>query len=97
MAAYLAFQFSMIARINDTAKFQAPYLQPFEAYSYFGDTAKLCWSKNVFEECDAPNQVLFGAEDWRYCVLSLLGSCLELHFLLNPEPNENLIWGFWVD
>jgi hypothetical protein len=53
MASYLAFQFSMIARIDGTAKFQAPDLQPFEAYPYFGVTAKLCWSKNVLEERDA--------------------------------------------
>jgi hypothetical protein len=88
MAAYLAFQFSMIARIDDTAKFQEPDLQSFKAFPYFGDTAKLCWSS------DAPNQVLFGAEDWRYCVLSLLESWLKLHFLLNPKPNENLFGAF---
>jgi hypothetical protein len=65
-----------------------PDLQPVEENPYFGVTAKLCWSKNVLEECDAPTQVHFGREDWRNCVLSLLGSWLELHFLLNPEPNE---------
>ncbi len=65
MAAYLAFQFGMIARIDNTAKFQVPDLQPFEEFPYFGVTSKLCWSKNVPEEHDAPTQVLFGAEDWR--------------------------------
>ncbi len=33
-------------------------------------------------------------DDWRYCVLSLLGSWLKLHFLLNPEPNKNLCGAF---
>jgi hypothetical protein len=94
MAAYLAFQFSTIARIDDTAKFQASDLQPFEEFPYFGVTSKLCWSKNVHEEHDAPTQVLFGAEDWRYCVLSLLGFWLDLHFLLNPELNEDLFGDF---
>jgi hypothetical protein len=93
MAAYLAFQFSMIARIDDTAMFQVPDLQPFEEFSYFGVTSKLCWSKNVLEERDTPTH-LFGAEDWRYCVLSLLGFWFELHFYLNPEPNENLFGAF---
>ena len=94
MAAYLAFQFSMIARIDDTAKFRAPDKQPFEDFPFYGVAAKLCWSKNVLEERDAPTQVLLGAEDWRYCVLSLLGSWLELHFLLNPKANESLFGAF---
>jgi hypothetical protein len=94
LAAYLAFQFSMIARIDDTAKFRAPDLQPFEEFPFFGITARLCWAKNCYEERDAPIQILFGAEDWRYCVLSLLASWLELHFLLNPEPNENFFGAF---
>ncbi len=94
MAAYLAFQFSMIARIDDTAKFRAPDKQPFEDFPFYGVAAKLCWSKNVLEERDAPTQVLFGAEDWRYCLLSLLGSWLELHFLLNPKANESLFGAF---
>jgi hypothetical protein len=59
--------------------------QPFEEFLFFGVTARLC---------DAPIQVLFGAEDWRYCVLSLLGSWLELYYLLNPEPNKNLFGAF---
>ena len=94
LAAYLAFQCSMIARIDDTAKFRAPDLQPLEGFPFFGVTAKLCWSKNCYEECDTPIQILFGAEDWRYCVLGLLASWLELHFLLNPEPNEYFFGAF---
>ncbi|KAL3773982.1 hypothetical protein ACHAW5_000582 [Stephanodiscus triporus] len=94
LAAYLAFQFSMIARIDDTAKFRAPDLQPLEGFPFFGVTAKLCWSKNCYEERDAPFQILFGAEDLRYCVLGLLASWLELHFLLNPEPNEYFFGAF---
>ena len=94
LAAYLEFQLSMIARIDDTAKFRAPDLQPLEDFPFFGVTARLCWSKNCYKERDAPTQILFGAEDWRYCVLSLLASWLELHFLLNPEPNEYFFGAF---
>ena len=42
LAAYLAFQLSMIARIDDTAKFRAPDLQPLEDFPFFGVTARLC-------------------------------------------------------
>jgi hypothetical protein len=93
-AAYLAFQLSMIARIDDTAKFRAPDLKPLEDFPFFGVTARLCWSKNCYGEHDAPTQILFGAEDWRYCVLSILASWLKLHFLLNPEPNEYFFGAF---
>jgi len=86
----------MIARIDDTAKFRALNLQPLEDFPFFGVTARLCWSKNCYEERDAPTQILFEAGDWgwRYCVLSLLASWLELHFLLNQEPNENFFGAF---
>ena len=39
MAAYIAFQFSMIARIDDTAKFRALDLQPFEDFPFYGVAA----------------------------------------------------------
>ncbi len=78
----------MVARIDDTAKFRVPDLQPLHAFPDYGITARLCWSKNCREEHDEPTQVFFGADDWRYCVLSLLPSWLELHFLLNPEEND---------
>jgi hypothetical protein len=94
LAAYIAFQLSMIARIDDTSKFRAPDLQPLHAFPDYGITARLCWSKNCREERDVPTQILFGADDWRYCVLSLLSSWLELHFFLNPEENE-FIFGAW--
>ncbi len=35
-----------------------------------------------------PTQILFGSRKWRYCVVSHLGSWLELHFELNPKENE---------
>ena len=80
LGAYFSFQVSMIARLDDTAKFRKADLQPFHAYPEFGVTAKLCWAKNCREERDAPTQVIFGAGDWRYCVLSLLGVWLESNY-----------------
>ena len=40
------------------------------------------------DERDAPAQVLFGARNWRSCVLSYLRMRLELHLELNPEEHE---------
>ena len=47
-----------------------------------------CWAKNCHEERDAPDQILFGAMDWRYCTISLLGVYLEHHAELCPGNNE---------
>jgi hypothetical protein len=40
------------------------------------------------EERDALDQVLMGANDWRYCPLVGLGLWLEYHFMNNPEEND---------
>lgn len=88
ISAYSCFQYNMIARLDDTAKWRHPDLNPLPEYPDYGVTVKLCWSKNCLEERDAPTQVLFGAMDWRYCPLNLVGTWLELHFTLNPEENE---------
>ncbi|KAL7525427.1 hypothetical protein ACHAXR_000999, partial [Thalassiosira sp. AJA248-18] len=88
LAAFNATQYNLIGRVDDTSKLRAPDLQPFTQFPDFGITGRLCWSKNVMEERDAPTQVLFGAMDYRYCALSLLGAWLEHHYSLNPEDNE---------
>ena len=88
LAAFNAFQYNLIARVDDTSKWRAPDLQPFDEFENYGITARLCWSKNVMEERDAPTQILFGAMDWRYCTLSNLAPWLEYHFTLNPEEND---------
>ena len=63
----------MIARVDDTGKMRRKELQTFHAFPEYGTTKKLCWAKNCKEERDAPTQIIVGAVDWRYDVLSLLG------------------------
>ena len=41
LAAYFCFQYNMMARVDDTAKFRRPNLQMWHAYPEFGVTAKL--------------------------------------------------------
>ena len=52
---------------------------------------KLSWFKNVKESRDAPNQILLGSMDCRYCTLSHLGAWLEYHYMQNPEENEFIL------
>jgi len=93
LPSYMTFQLHMIARLDDTAKFRLPDLKGFRQYPDLGCTAKLCWAKNCMEERDAPTQVLFGARNWRYCTLQHLGMWLELHYELNPDDDNEFIFG----
>ena len=92
LSAYFAFQVSMIARVDDTAKFRDFAMQPFHAFPDYGITAMLCWAKNCREERDAPTQIIFGAADWKYCVLSLLGVWLESHFESSPDHGSDFVF-----
>ncbi len=87
-AAYFSFQFAMIGRLDDTAKFRQPDLQPYSKYPDYAVMGHLPWSKDVVEERDAPQQLIFGAMDPRYDTLSLLGLWLEYRFEFHPEENE---------
>ena len=87
-AAFFPLQFSMIGQVDDYSKFCEADLKPYAIYPNYGVTARLCWSKNVTDERDAPDQVLFGAMDPKYDVLSALGLWSEYHCQTNPEPNE---------
>jgi hypothetical protein len=88
LSAYFKFQYNMIARVDDTAKFRLEHLKGFQQFPDFGVIARLCWSKNVMEERDAPDQILIGASDHRYCPLIGLGGWLEFHFAKHPMANE---------
>ena len=88
LSAYFKYQYNMIARVDDTAKLKQCNLKVFHQYPDFGLNTRLCWSKNVMEERDAPIQVLFGSFDSRYCPLIGLGTWLEYHLTIYPEPHE---------
>ncbi len=92
-AALTSFQLSMIGRLDDCSKFRLPELLSYAAYPDWCITGKLNWSKNVVDERDCPHQVLIGAMDTRYDVLSNLGLWLEYHFELNPGENE-FVFGY---
>jgi hypothetical protein len=70
-------QYPMVARIDDTANFKEADLKPNPRFD-FALLAQMCWSKNVMEERDAPDQILLGWMDFRYCILLGLGIYLEV-------------------
>ena len=47
LGGYFRYQFSMIARLDDTAKFRKYDLKPFLQYPLYGVISKLCLSKKM--------------------------------------------------
>ena len=86
--AYFRFQLHFIARGDDSAKLRLPEIKPFHQYPAYGIEGRLCWSKNVHEDRDAPMQLMVGSMDRRYDVLIGLALWLEYHFTHNPGENE---------
>jgi hypothetical protein len=93
MSALNRFQFHMIARIDDTAKF---YVEDLKANSQFDFTilAKMCWSKNVQDERDAPDQIVIGAMDRRYCAHIGFAVHLETWIESGDGATNKFVFGF---
>ncbi len=83
----------MIARIDDTAKF---YVEDLKANSQFDFTvlAKMCWSKNVQDERDAPDQIVIGAMDRRYCAHIGLAVHLETWIESGEGTTNKFVFAF---
>jgi hypothetical protein len=75
--AVIKFQFSMIARIDDTCHFMENDLKRHPKFP-FALCAKLKWSKNAFDERDIAEQILLGAMNRLYCILLALSIYIEV-------------------
>ena len=78
ISAYFIFQYNMIGRLDDVAHVFMEKLKPHHEFTFSLQT-QMCWSKNVSEERDAPQQILLGAMDESYCVFLALSIHLEIH------------------
>ena len=79
MAAYFIYQYNMIGRVDDVADFKAKEITPNLEYKFLIQS-RMKRSKNVHEEREAPDQVVFGAGDARYCAQLSLAIHLEHAF-----------------
>ena len=73
-------QMALIGRIDDASKLLSENLKANQQHPMYSILCKLCWSKNVNDERDAPDQILLGAQNPSYCVLMSLSTWLE-HFI----------------
>jgi len=85
------YQFSMVGRIDCSAHFQVANFWKNPQHPEFSILNRLCWSKNVHEERNAPTQILIGATDSNFCVLLGLASWLEFSIAKYGKSQE---W-FW--
>ncbi len=63
LAAFYLWQYHLITRIDDAANTGKVSLLPCSTHMFdsFALTAHLFWSKNIYEERDAPHQILFAS------------------------------------
>ena len=92
LAAYVIFQYSIIARVDDVMHFTHEDILPNLEYD-FALKCKMCWNKNVLEERDAPDQILLAAMDPRFCSILALAVHLEHAFhygTISTSPSSKL-------
>ena len=71
-------------------KHQASSCDKIAPYAFL---SKLCWSKNVHEERDAPYQIQLGAMNSKHCVLLGLASWLEYFFEQGYDKKTEFAFG----
>lgn len=86
--ALTSFQFSMIARIDDSTQWEKEHFKAHNEFPEIAARARLRWSKNVQEERDAPWQILLGSMDPMFCVL--LNVAIWLEWSLSSRPGAEL-------
>lgn len=92
MPAINSFQYNMIARLDDCCKFMKEDLKGHKEFD-FALSCRMCWSKNVHEERDAPDQILLASDDPLYCVLLWLSIHLETNLENGVLQNDQFVFG----
>ena len=69
-------QFHFLARVDDTCKIMIEEIQRHGTYNQ-ALRARLCWCKNVMDKRAAPPQIMFGANNFKFCSILSLSIYLE--------------------
>lgn len=88
--ALVILQFHFIARVDDTSALMVDEIKAHPTYKDFALRCRLCWSKNVLEERAAPPQIMFGANQFKFCPLLTLALFLELFYPTERNENDEL-------
>ena len=92
VTAFFIFQYNLIARLDDIANFSLNDLTPNIEFN-FALNSKMCWSKNVMEERDSPEQIIFGARDTSYCAQLGLAIHLEIAIAAGKIQADGTLFG----
>jgi hypothetical protein len=76
-AAFVKFMIHIIGRPDDTAELEWDDLHVNTQFP-FALLVKMCWSKNISEERESPEQIILGAMDPLFCLLIAIAIHLEL-------------------
>jgi hypothetical protein len=87
------FQLHMICRIDDSCYTFRQYLQQSDQFP-FALTIRMRWSKNVFEERDAPPQIVLASMNSLHCVHLALAVYLELFLGRGEDGNGGSVYLF---
>ena len=92
IAAYFVFQFHMIAHLDDVMHFKVEDLTPNPDYP--GTLkSKMCWSKNVLEERESPDQIIIGANDPSFCVILAIAMHVDYAVRSGKINEESTLFG----
>lgn len=78
LGSLLTWQWSMVGRIDDMMRLQFSNFSANNQYPFCGMN-RMTWSKNIMEERDTANQIVFGSGDERMCALLNLAVYLEVY------------------
>ena len=91
LSRHFRFQYNMIAQVNDSAKYRVPDLKVFYQFPNISIITKIYQSKNVIDKCNVLDQVLLGAFNYHYRIVTRLVLQLEYHYIINPEDTEFIL------
>ena len=92
IAAYFIFQFHMVARLDDIMNFKVEDVTPNPDYP--GTLkSKMCWSKNVMEEREAPDQIILAAQDPNFCAILALAVHLDNGIRVGKIKDDGTMFG----
>ena len=77
--------------MDDSCNFNIADLKPNPQFD-FTLLCRMCWSKNVMEERDAPDQILLGSMDEHHCVLLGLVAFLEYSIATGDGADIDLLF-----
>ena len=93
--AIFCYQYNMGACINESAKKLKNNLKSNSnsEKQLSSLISKLCWSKNISKERDAPDHISIGSEHWYYCILTCLASWLKRWIEEGFNKHTNFLFG----